>query len=105
MIVKRLISALFTMSFCTLAFSDPAPAPTAANDQYCGKLAQIGASALRTRDDGYPMERVLTEVNSILGSKPQTMEDAHEVIVAIYADRSVSSAQQAYAKVYEDCLQ
>lgn len=105
MIVKRLISALFMMSFCTLALSAPAPAPIAADDQYCGKLAQIGVSALRTRDDGYPMERVLTEVNSILGSKPQTMEDAHEVIVAIYADRSVSSAEQAYAKVYEDCLQ
>jgi len=107
MILKRLIFALFTMSFCTLAFSAPAPAqaPIAANDQYCGKLAQIGVSALRTRDDGYPMERVLTEVNAILGSKPQTMEDAHEVIVAIYADRSVNSAQQAYAKVYEDCLQ
>nr|WP_314629516.1 hypothetical protein [uncultured Noviherbaspirillum sp.] len=104
---KQLVFALLTMSFCTVAFSDlaPVPVPAAASDQYCGKLAQIGASAFRTRNDGYPMERVLTEVNSILSAKPQTMEDAHEVIVAIYADKSVSSARQAYAKVYEDCRQ
>ena len=102
---KRLVSALLLMSFCKMASSGPAPEPVAVNNQYCGKLAQIGASAFRTRDDGYPMERVLTEVNSILSTKPQTMEDAHEVIVAIYADKSVSSARQAYAKVYEDCSQ
>jgi hypothetical protein len=104
---KRLVSALLTISFCTLAISDPVPAPVPAaeSDQYCGKLAQIGASAFRTRNDGYPMERVLTEVNSILSAKPQTMEDAHEVIVAIYADKSVNSARQAYSKVYEDCRQ
>jgi hypothetical protein len=104
MITKRLVSALFIISFCTTAFSAPAPAPVTGNDQYCGKLAQIGASAWRTRTDGYPMERVLTEVNTILGAKPKTREDAHEVIVAIYADRSVNTPQQAYAKVYEDCL-
>ena len=103
MITKRLVSVLFAMSFCTTAFSAPAPIPAAANDQYCGKLAQIGASAWRTRTDGYPMDRVLTEVNTILGAKPQTLEDAHEVIVAIYADQSVNSPQQAYSKVYEDC--
>jgi hypothetical protein len=51
------------------------------------------------------MERVLDEVDTILSAKPQTLGDAHEVIVAIYADTSVSSAQQAYAKVYEDCRQ
>jgi hypothetical protein len=104
---KHLVSALLTLSFCTMAFSDPAPvpAPAATSDQYCGKLAQIGASAFRTRSDGYPMDRVLTEVNSILSTKPQTMEDAHEVIVAIYADKSVSSARQAYTKVYDDCRQ
>jgi hypothetical protein len=105
MITKRLVSALFMISFCTTAFSAPTPAPEAANDQYCGKLAQIGASAWRTRTDGYPMERVLTEVNTILGAKPQTLEDAHEVIVAIYADQSVNSPQQAYTKVYDDCKQ
>lgn len=107
MITKRLVSALFMISFCTTAFSAPAPAPApdVGNDQYCGKLAQIGASAWRTRTDGYPMERVLTEVNTILGAKPQTREDAHEVIVAIYADQSVNSPQQAYAKVYDDCKQ
>jgi len=105
MIRKRLVSALFALSFCTTAFSDPAPSPAAANDQYCGKLAQIGASAWRTRTDGYPMDRVLDEVNTILSAKPQTLEDAHEVIVAIYADQSVSSPEQAYAKVYQDCRQ
>jgi hypothetical protein len=105
MIRKRLVSALFALSICTTAFSDPAPAAAAANDQYCGKLAQIGASAWRTRTDGYPMDRVLGEVDTILSAKPQTLEDAHEVIVAIYADQSVSSPQQAYAKVYEDCRQ
>ena len=109
MIRKRLVCALFALSLCTTAFSDPAPAAmataTAANDQYCGKLAQIGASAWRTRTDGYPMDRVLDEVDTILSAKPQTLEDAHEVIVAVYADTSVSSAQQAYAKVYEDCRQ
>ena len=102
---KRLVSALFTLSVCTTALADAAPSPVAVNDQYCGKLAQIGASAWRTRTDGYPMDRVLTEVNSILSAKPKTLEDAHEVIVAIYADKSVSSPQQAYAKVYEDCRQ
>jgi|SRR5512133_600906 hypothetical protein len=100
---KQLVSALFTMSLCTAAFSGPAPSPVAASDQYCGKLAQIGASAWRTRADGYPMDRVLNEVNSILSAKPKTLEDAHEVIVAIYGDQSVSSPQQAYAKVYDDC--
>ena len=67
MITKRLVSVLFAMSFCTTALSAPSPSPDAANDQYCGKLAQIGASAWRTRNDGYPMERVLTEVDTILG--------------------------------------
>jgi hypothetical protein len=100
---KCLVSALFALSLCTTAFSDPAPAAAAANDQYCGMLAQIGASAWRTRTDGYPMDRVLEEVNTILSAKPQTLEDAHQVIVAIYGDQSVSSPQQAYAKVYEDC--
>ena len=104
---KRLVFALLTISFCTMASSEPAPVPVtaAATDQYCGKLAQIGASAFLTRNDGYPMDRVLTEVNSILSAKPQTMEDAHEVIVAIYADKSVNSARQAYSPVYEDCRQ
>ena len=98
---------MIAMSFCTTSYAAPSSSssPDAANDQYCGKLAQIGASAWRTRTDVYPMERVLTEVDSILGAKPQTLEDAHEVIVAIYADQSVSSAQQAYAKVYDDCKQ
>jgi hypothetical protein len=93
------------MAFCAPAFSAAAPAPVAVDEQYCGKLAQIGASAWRTRTDGYPMDRVLTEVDTILSAKPKTLEDAHEVIVAIYADKSVSSPQQAYAKVYEDCRQ
>ena len=104
MIATRVVSALLIMSFCTIASSNPARAPVVANDQYCVKLAQIGASAYRTRSDGYPMESVLTEVNAILNSKPETREDAHEVIVAIYADKSVSSARQAYSRVYEDCL-
>ena len=102
---KHLISALFTMLLCATAFSGAAPSEAADTDQYCGKLAQIGASAWHTRTDGYPMDRVLSEVNTILSAKPQTLEDAHEVIVAIYADKSVSSPQQAYAKVYEDCRQ
>jgi hypothetical protein len=105
MIRKRLVSALFLLSLCATVFSEPAPSPVEANDKYCGKLAQIGASAWRTRSDGYPMDRVLSEVNTILSAKPQTLEDAHEVIVAIYADKSVNSPQQAYAKVYEDCRQ
>lgn len=105
MMRKRLVFTLLLMSLCTMASSGTATAPLAANDQYCGKLAQIGASAWRTRTDGYPMERVLDEVNAILNAKPQTQEDAHEVIVAIYADKSVGSPQQAYAKVYEDCRQ
>lgn len=103
MIRKRLVCMLFAMSLCATAFSGPVLTPAASNDQYCGKLAQIGASAWRTRTDGYPMERVLNEVNTILSTKPQTLEDAQEVIVAIYADKSVSSPQQAYARVYEDC--
>ena len=107
MMRKHLVSALLLLSSCAAALANPAGpiVPVVANDQYCGKLAQIGASAWRTRTDGYPMERVLNEVNSILSAKPQTMEDAHEVIVAIYGDKSVSSAQQAYAKVYQDCRQ
>lgn len=109
MIRKRLVSAFFMLSLCATAFSEPVPSPSSSpagtNDKYCGKLAQIGASAWRTRSDGYPMDRVLSEVNTILSAKPQTLEDAHEVIVAIYADQSVSSSQQAYAKVYEDCRQ
>ena len=105
MITKHAISAAFAISFCMTAISAPAPSPAATDNQYCGKLAQIGASAWRTRTDGYPMERVLTEVNTILGAKPKTLEDAHEVIVAIYADQSVNSSQQAYTKVYEDCRQ
>jgi hypothetical protein len=107
MITKHSISAALAILFCTTAMSAPAPstAPAPADNQYCGKLAQIGASAWRTRTDGYPMERVLTEVNTILGAKPKTLEDAHEVIVAIYADQSVNSPQQAYTKVYEDCRQ
>lgn len=107
MITKPHISALFALSFCTTAISAPAPAPApvAATAQYCGKLAQIGASAWRTRTDGYPMDRVLTEVNAILGAQPQILEDAHEVIVAIYTDPSVNSSKRAYAKVYEDCRQ
>jgi hypothetical protein len=104
MIATRVVSALLMMSFCTMASSNPARSPVVANDQYCIKLAQIGASAFRTRSDGYPMERVLTEVNAILSSKPETREDANEVIVAIYTDKSVSSARQAYSRVYEDCL-
>jgi hypothetical protein len=71
--------------------------------QYCGQLAQIGASAWRTRVDGYPVEQVLREVRSILGSHPHRLEQAEDVIVEIYQDRSVSSASQAYRKVYADC--
>ena len=33
------------------------------------------------------------------------MEDAHEVIVAIYSDTSVNSSKQAYTKVYDGCKQ
>lgn len=102
---KHLAYALITMAVCAPAFSEAAPSPVAVDEQYCGKLAQIGASAWRTRTDGYPMDRVLTEVDTILSAKPKTLEDAQEVIVAIYADKSVSSPQQAYAKVYEDCRQ
>lgn len=102
---KHLVSAVLSLSLCTVAISGAIPSPAADTDQYCGKLAQIGASAWRTRTDGYPMDRVLNEVNTILSAKPKTLEDAHEVIVAIYGDQSVSSPQQAYAKVYEDCRQ
>jgi hypothetical protein len=105
MIRKRLIPVLLAMSFCTTAFSNPVFTPAATDEQYCGKLAQIGASAWRTRTDGYPMDRVLTEVNAILSTKPDTRDDAQEVIVAIYADQSVNSSRQAYSKVYEDCRQ
>ena len=93
------------MSISAAAFSGEAQAQGQADRQYCGKLAQIGASAWRTRSDGYPMDRVLSEVKTILQSKPQTLEDAEEVIVAIYGDRSVNSPQQAYSKVYDHCRQ
>lgn len=104
MIRKLFLSALCTLVLCTTAYSAPAHAQ-AATEQYCGKLAQIGASAWRTRTDGYPMDKVLTEVHTILSGKPDTLEDAQEVIVAIYGDRSVNSSQQAYTKVYQDCRQ
>lgn len=84
-----------------------APAAAAAQDlggdQYCGQLAQIGASAWRTRADGYPVEQVLREVRSILRSHPHRLEQAEDVIVEIYQDRSVSSPGQAYSKVYAGC--
>lgn len=105
MIRKQLASALCMMTLCSAAFSQPSPAHTPVSEQYCGKLAQIGASAWRTRTDGYPMDKVLTEVNTILSGKPDTMEDAHEVIVAIYSDTSVNSSKQAYSKVYDGCKQ
>src|SRR6476661_6933615 len=89
MIRKLLISALCAMSLSTTAFSSEARAQTSSTEQYCGKLAQIGASAWRTRTDGYPVEKVLNEVNAILRSNPQTLEDAQDAIVAIYNDHSV----------------
>jgi hypothetical protein len=105
MIRKLLLSALCTACFSATAFSGEAQAQGQADQKYCGKLAQIGASAFRTRADGYPMDRVLNEVKTILQSKPDTLEDAQEAIVSIYGDRSVSSPQQAYAKVYDHCRQ
>ena len=105
MIRKLLLSALCTVSVSATAFSGEVQAQGQANQQYCGKLAQIGASAFRTRADGYPMDRVLNEVKTILQSKPETLEDAQEAIVSIYDDRSLSSSQQAYAKVYDHCRQ
>ncbi len=105
MIRKLLLSALCSVSVSATAFSGEAQAQGEASQQYCGKLAQIGASAFRTRADGYPMDRVLNEVKTILQSKPETLEDAEEAIVSIYDDRSVSSSQQAYAKVYDHCRQ
>ena len=108
MIRKHFVATLFLLSVVAAAHTGIAApaasaAPAAASEQYCGKLAQIGASAWRTRKDGYPMEHVLNEVNTILRARPETLEDAHEVIVAIYGDQSVGSAQQAYAKVFQDC--
>ena len=103
MIRKQLFVALCTISLCTAAFSQPGATHAPASAQYCGKLAQIGASAWRTRTDGYPMDKVLNEVNTILSGKPDTMEDAHEVIVAIYSDPSVHTSKQAFAKVYDSC--
>jgi len=103
MIRKLLLSALCTLSVSATAFSGEARAQGQADQQYCGKLAQIGASAFRTRADGYPMDRVLNEVKTILRSKPETLEDAQEAIVSIYDDHSVSSPQQAYTKVYDHC--
>lgn len=105
MIRKLLLSALCSVSISAAAVSGDAQAQGQSDQQYCGKLAQIGASAWRTRADGYPMERVLNEVKTILQSKPDTLEDAQDAIVAIYGDRSVSSPQQAYAKVYDHCRQ
>lgn len=105
MIRKLLASVLCTLSLCNAAFSQANAPQAPVSAQYCGKLAQIGASAWRTRTDGYPMEKVLTEVKTILSSKPDTLEDAHEVITTIYADGTVSSAKQAYSKVYEGCRQ
>lgn len=105
MIRKLSVSALCTLSLCSAAFSQTNPPETPATEQYCGKLAQIGASAWRTRTDGYPMDKVLTEVNSILSGKPDTLQDAHQVITTIYGDSSISSAKQAYTKVYDDCRQ
>ena len=103
MIRKLLVSALCTLPLCSAAFSQTNPALALATEQYCGKLAQIGASAWRTRTDGYPMDKVLTEVNTILSGKPDILQDAHQVISAIYADSAVSSAKQAYTQVYEGC--
>ena len=80
-----------------------AAAENSGGEQYCGQLAQIGASAWRTRVDGYPVEQVLREVRSILRSQPHRLEQAEDVIVDIYQDRSVSSAGQAYSKVYAGC--
>ena len=105
MIRKQLASAICMMALCTAAFSQPSPGDAPVSEQYCDKLAQIGASAWRTRTDGYPMEKVLTEVNTILSAKPDTLEDAHEVIVAIYSDTSVNSSNKAYTKVYDSCKQ
>lgn len=105
MIRKQLACTLVMMTLCMAAFGQATPAHAPGNDLYCGKLAQIGASAWRTRTDGYPMDAVLNKVNAILSSKPDTLEDAHEVIVAIYSDSSVNSSKQAYAKVYAGCAQ
>jgi hypothetical protein len=105
MIRKLLLSALCTLPLSAAAFSGEAQVAGQTDRQYCGKLAQIGASAWLTRSDGYPMDTVLQEVKTILQNKPQTLEDAAEVIVAIYKDNSVSSPQQAYSKVYDDCRQ
>jgi len=103
MIRKLFISALCAMSLSTTALSSETRAQDPSSEQYCGKLAQIGASAWRTRSDGYPVDKVLNEVKAILRSNPQTLEDARDAIVAIYKDPSVSSPQQAYSKVYDDC--
>jgi hypothetical protein len=105
MLSKLLLSVLCALSVSATAFSGEARAQGQADQQYCGKLAQIGASAYRTRADGYPMDKVLNEVKTILQSKPETLEDAQEAIVSIYDDRSVRSPQQAYSKVYDHCRQ
>src|SRR5690242_689496 len=98
MIRKLLFSLLCAMSLSTTALSNEVRAQDHSSEQYCGKLAQIGASAWRTRTDGYPVEKVLSEVRTILRSNPQTLEDAQDAIVAIYNDGSVTSSQQAYSK-------
>lgn len=70
---------------------------------YCSQLAEIGSNAYRTKKDGHSMESVLQKIGYILADNSQKKNAAQGVVIAIYGDGSIKSAQQAYNNVYSAC--
>lgn len=71
---------------------------------YCAQLAEIGANAFRTKQEGHSLDTVLQKVSYVMGnSDPQKKQAAQGVVIAVYGDSSIRSAQQAHDIVYRAC--
>jgi hypothetical protein len=102
------VGVLMVYRLFTLLFLVPMTAGAQAfgSAAYCSQLAEIGANAYRTKKDGHPLEVVLQKVGYVIGnSDPQKKQAAQGVVIAVYGDRSIKSAQQAYDIVYKACKQ
>jgi hypothetical protein len=84
------------------------PLTTVAQDfgspQYCSQLANIGANAVRTKLDGYPLSQILQAVGELLAHDQQKRVAAEGVVRIVYGDSSLKSPQEAYDAVYSSCL-
>lgn len=69
----------------------------------CSELADIGANAWQTKQDGHTLGEVMATVKKVLPTDPMKRQAVEGTIIAVYGDNSLKSAAQARRAIYDGC--